>query len=160
MHLPSRVLAVSGRLLAPFVLGLSMQQTLAQSGSSGTPIRPAPADPSIAAALAQISPDRIHAIIEKLVSFNNRSTLSSMETDLAPGTGINAAADWVASEFERISASCGDCLEVRRDEFTEPGSDVAGLAHPEAGQADQCLRCFEGKRPRAIRPPCPRHRPL
>jgi hypothetical protein len=122
-----RLMTVSARLLALLVVGLSMQRTPAQthvqSGSSGLPIRPAPADPAIAAALAQVSPARIHAIIEKLVSFNNRSTLSSMETDLAPGTGINAAADWIASEFERISADCGGCLEVKRDEFTEPGSD-------------------------------------
>jgi hypothetical protein len=115
----------SVRLLALIVLGLSMQQTRAQSGSSGLPIRLAPADPAIAAAIAQVSPERVHAIIEKLVSFNNRSTLSSMETDLAPGTGINAAADWIASEFERISADCANCLEVKRDEFTEPGSDAA-----------------------------------
>jgi hypothetical protein len=70
---------------------LSAQQPL----PTGTPIAPAPADPAIAAALQQVSPDNIHAIIEKLVSFNNRSTLSSMETDLRPGTGVSAASDWI-----------------------------------------------------------------
>jgi hypothetical protein len=100
------------------------QQTRAQQGSSGSPIQSAPADPAIASALKDISPKHIHATIEKLVSFNNRSTLSSMETDLAPNTGINAAADWIASEFQRISAACNNCLEVKRDEFTEPGSDA------------------------------------
>src|ERR1700739_3458640 len=69
----------------------------------GQPIAPAPADPAIVAALQQVSPDNIKAIIIKLVSFNNRSTLSSMEIDLAPGTGINAAADWIESEFKRYS---------------------------------------------------------
>ncbi len=88
-------------------------------------LTPLAADPAISGALAQISPQRVQATIEKLVSFNNRSTLSSMETDLKPGTGINAAADWVASEFERYSAECGGCLEVKREVFTEPGSSAA-----------------------------------
>ena len=30
-----------------------------------------------------------------------------MDTDLPPGTGINAAADWIVAEFTRISAACG-----------------------------------------------------
>jgi hypothetical protein len=85
-----------------------------------SPIAPAPKDPAIAAALQQVSPDHIRATIEKLVSFNNRSTLSSMDTDLPPGTGVSAAADWIESEFKRISADCGNCLEVKRDDFIEP----------------------------------------
>ena len=83
------------------------------------PLLAAPADPAIAFAQRQVSPDRIRATVVKLVSFNNRNTLSSMETDLKPGTGVQAAADWIASEFQRISADCGNCLEVRRDEFLE-----------------------------------------
>ena len=86
----------------------------------GQPITPAPADPTVVAALQQVPPDNIKAIITKLVSFNNRSTLSSMETDLPPGTGINAAANWIESEFKRYSADCSGCLEVKRDEFIEP----------------------------------------
>jgi hypothetical protein len=65
-----------------------------QAPATGQPITTAPADPAIAAALTQVSPDNIKAIITKLVTFKNRSTLSSMDTDLPPGTGINAAADW------------------------------------------------------------------
>ena len=91
---------------------------------AGQPITPAPADPAIAAALQQVSPDNIKATITKLVSFKNRSTLSSMDTDLPPGTGINAAADWIESEFKRYSEACGGCLEVKRDEFVEPGSNA------------------------------------
>ena len=111
--------------IALAVVALSHQQTPAQQGSSGSAIKPAPADPAIAAALKQVSSVRARATIEKLVSFNNRSTLSSMETDLAPGTGVNAAADWIEAEFGRISADCNNCLEVKRDTFTEPGSDAA-----------------------------------
>jgi hypothetical protein len=111
-------LAVIGSLLSSGLL--CAQQAL----PAGQPIQTAPADPAIAAALKQVSPDRIHATIEKLVSFHNRSTLSSMDTDLPPGTGINAAADWIFSEFQRYSAECGGCLEVKRDDFIQPG--VAG----------------------------------
>ncbi len=92
---------------------------------AGQPLTPLPADPAITEALGRVSPERIQATIEKLVSFGNRSTLSSMETDLKPGTGVNAAADWIASEFERYSTACGGCLEVKRDVFTEPGSTAA-----------------------------------
>ncbi len=89
---------------------------------SATSLPVAPADPAIAQAIGQISPDNIHADIEKLVSFKNRSTLSSMEKDLPAGTGINAAADWIFAEFTRISAACGNCLEVKRDDFVEAGT--------------------------------------
>ncbi|MGI4827002.1 MAG: M20/M25/M40 family metallo-hydrolase [Janthinobacterium lividum] len=83
------------------------------------------ADRKIAAALSSISPDNVRADIEKLVSFGTRNTLSSMSTDLPPGQGILPAADWIESEFKRISADCGGCLEVKRDDFTEPGSTEA-----------------------------------
>jgi hypothetical protein len=85
----------------------------------GAPIRPAPADPAIAHALQQISAQRVQHTIETLVGFHTRNTLSSMETDLPKGQGIQAAADWIASEFQRYSEACGGCLEVRRDTFTE-----------------------------------------
>ncbi len=90
----------------------------------GSPIAPVQADPKIAAAIAQISPEKIHDDIAKLVSFGTRNTLSSMSTDLPQGQGILAAADWIESEFKGISAQCGNCLEVKRDDFTEPGSDA------------------------------------
>lgn len=82
-------------------------------------IAPPPSDPAIAAALRSISSDSIRADITKLVSFGTRNTLSSMDTDLPPGQGINAAADWLESEFRSISAACGGCLEVKRDDFVE-----------------------------------------
>ena len=86
----------------------------------GAPIRPMPVDPAIAHALAHISPAQIQHTIAALVSFRNRSTLSSMAKDLPPGTGVTAAADWIASQFQQISSACGNCLEVHRDTFTQP----------------------------------------
>jgi hypothetical protein len=94
------------------------------------PLQPAPPDPAIAAALQQVSAQNIRATIEKLVSFKNRSTLSSMDTDLPPGTGATAAADWIFSEFERTSAACGGCLEVKRDDFIEPAVPGSRVIRP------------------------------
>ena len=89
-------------------------------------VAPAPPDPAIARAIARIDPARIHQVIEKLVSFGTRSTLSSMETDLPPGTGINAAADWIFDQFQQISSQCGGCLEVKRDTFTADPASTSG----------------------------------
>jgi hypothetical protein len=87
------------------------------------PVAAAPADPAIAAAVAHVSDARIRQTIEKLVGFHTRATLSSMETDLPPGTGATAAADWIFSQFEEISKQCGGCLEVKRDTFTNPAAE-------------------------------------
>ena len=89
-------------------------------------IAPAKADPAIARAIAKISAERVQADIAKLVSFGNRSTLSSMDTDLPAGMGVTAAADWIYAEFGRISATCGGCLEVKRDDYVEPANTAAG----------------------------------
>jgi Peptidase family M28 len=122
--LPVRIFAVS-----VLTAGLLHAQ---QPLPTGGPITPAPADPAIAAALQQVSPASIQAVIAKLVSFNNRSTLSSMDTDLPPGTGVSAAADWIESEFKRISSACNNCLEVKRDDFIEPAGTApnARIAKP------------------------------
>jgi hypothetical protein len=91
-----------------------------------TPVSAAPADPAIAGALTQISSAHIRQTIEKLVTFNNRSTLSSMDTDLPPGTGATAAADWIYAQFEAISKECGGCLDVKRDTFVADPNAAAG----------------------------------
>src|SRR5690606_5432580 len=53
---------------------------------------------------------RIERDIRTLVSFGTRHTLSETESDTR---GIGAARRWIHAEFERISAECGGCLEVR-----------------------------------------------
>lgn len=89
----------------------------------GAPIHPMPPDPAIAHALSQIAPAQIQHTIAALVSFHNRSTVSSIEKDLPPGTGVSAAADWIEAQFKEISAACNGCLEVRRDSFIQaPGT--------------------------------------
>jgi hypothetical protein len=106
-------------LTAVCVLPLNAQF---QPATAALPV--APPDPAIEGTLARISPDDVRADILKLVSFGNRDTLSSMDKDLPPGKGITAAADWIFEEFTRISAACGNCLEVKRDDFIEPGSSA------------------------------------
>ena len=78
---------------------------------------PAPVDPQIAAALKQVSAAQVKAIIEKLVSFGTRLTIT--ENPPSTGRGVAAAREWIKSEFERYSQACGGCLEVKTDVFTE-----------------------------------------
>lgn len=77
-------------------------------------------DPAIAQAMHLVSPQRIQQTIEKLVSFGTRATLSVNNPDAATSSqGIVAARNWIKSEFERYSADCGGCLEVKTDTFVE-----------------------------------------
>ncbi len=83
-----------------------------------------PADRRIAAALKEVSAERIRANIEKLVSFGTRSTLSAQDHDsIAKGQGIGAAREWIKSQFEAYSKDCGGCLEVKTDNFVEQPAD-------------------------------------
>jgi len=70
--------------------------------------------------MMQVSTARIQANIEKLVSFQTRSTLSAQDpASIAAGHGIGAAREWIKSEFQNYSRDCGGCLEVKTDSFTE-----------------------------------------
>jgi hypothetical protein len=82
------------------------------------------ADPRIAEEIRHVSADHIRATIEKLVTFNNRSTISAQdEESIKAGKGIGAAREWIKAEFERYSKDCGGCLEVKTDAFTEQPAD-------------------------------------
>ena len=84
------------------------------------PNRPEP-DPQIAKALREVSPVQIQQTIAKLVSFGTRHTLSVNNPNAATSDqGIVAARKWIKSEFERYSAACGGCLEVKTDTFVQP----------------------------------------
>ncbi len=97
-------------------------RTVAQAAAP-QPAAP-PADPQIAAALAQVSAQRIQANIEKLVSFETRLTLSAQDPDsIKAGHGIGAAREWIKAEFESYSRACGGCLEVKTDSFTQDPAD-------------------------------------
>src|ERR1700693_845359 len=107
------------------VSGIAMAQSHASSAASETNAdQGMPADSSIAAALEQVSAERIRANIEKLVSFGTRSTISAQDpAAIKAGSGVGAAREWIKSGFERYAKDCGGCLEVKTDTFTEPATD-------------------------------------
>src|ERR671913_1106052 len=57
-------------------------------------------DPSLAAALADVSPQRIRTIDSTLVAFGTRNTLSDT---LSPTRGIGAARRWLHAQLEAVS---------------------------------------------------------
>jgi Peptidase family M28 len=93
---------------------------------AGSPLSASPVDKQIAGALREVSAEKIKANIETLVAFKNRNTTSSTESDLAAGTGVLAAADWLRSQLGSYSQACGGCLEVKEDSFVE--QPLAGVA--------------------------------
>jgi hypothetical protein len=110
-------LAVAGAVAA------AQKQASSQSSATGTP-GPMAVDRRVAAALQQVSAERIRATIEKLVSFGTRSTISTEDpAAMGAGRGVGAAREWIKTEFERYSRDCGGCLEVKTDTFTEPAAD-------------------------------------
>ena len=59
--------------------------------------------------IANVSSERLKNDVTTLTNFGTRHTLS----DTTSATrGIGAARRWIKSEFEKISDSCNDCLEV------------------------------------------------
>jgi hypothetical protein len=77
-------------------------------------------DPAIIQIIKDVSPQHAQQIDEKLVSFGTRSTLSVNNPGAASSPqGIVAARNWIKSEFEKISAECNGCLEVKTDTFIE-----------------------------------------
>ncbi len=142
-HFPFSAKSLSGRFWAAFALSLAPgmlritgdAQTAAHANHNvrdyqiaGAPITPAQVDKQIAAALKEVSADKIHDNIAALVNFYNRSTVSSTETDLPSGTGVLAAADWIKAQFETYSNACGGCLEVKVDAFVEQPPTGAAAA--------------------------------
>lgn len=65
-----------------------------------------------------VSPARVERDVRALAGFGTRHTLSDT---LSHTRGIGAARRWLFSEFERISAACGGCLEVRYVSSVLPG---------------------------------------
>jgi len=77
---------------------------LAGAGAQAAPLADAalPArQADIDAIVREISPQRIHAYVDKLVSFGTRHTMSVTESDTR---GIGAARRWIKSELERCGA--------------------------------------------------------
>ena len=84
--------------------------------AAATPRDSAPAaPPSLRTIVDQVSQERLHATVERLVAFGTRHTLSVRDS---PTRGIGAALNWVEGEFRRDSQACGGCLEIVRPSDT------------------------------------------
>ena len=74
---------------------------------------PAPPPPSVDLRMYDIikasSSERLEKDITKLANFGTRNTFSDT---VSQTRGIGAARRWIKSEFDKISAACGGCLEV------------------------------------------------
>jgi hypothetical protein len=88
----------------------------AQAAARGVAV-PQQFDKDLRAMLREIDPDRIKAIILKLVSFGTRHTLSS-QTD--PVRGIGAATEWVFGQMQAIAATSSGRMTVQKQSFVQP----------------------------------------
>ena len=70
------------------------------------------ADPTLAAALADVSPARLRVTDSTLVAFGTRHTMSDT---MSATRGIGAARRWIFGELSRYAAECGGCLRVELD---------------------------------------------
>jgi len=110
-------------LVVVSTVALAQNEASSKVSETGAP-EPMVVDIRIAAALQQVSAERIRANIEKLVSFGTRLTISAQDpAAIGAGRGVGAAREWLESEFERYAKDCGGCLEVKTDAFTEPAAD-------------------------------------
>ncbi len=66
-------------------------------------------DPKLYTIANAASPQRLETDIRKLVGFGTRNTFSDT---VSATRGIGAARRWIKSEFENISRTCNNCLEV------------------------------------------------
>lgn len=67
---------------------------------------------------AEVSAVHIEQDVRTLVGFGTRHTASETASDTR---GIGAARRWIKSEFDKISAACGGCLEVYYQSETVSG---------------------------------------
>lgn len=74
-------------------------------------------DVNISAMVSEVSSTTLAQIVNKLVSFQTRHTLSDT---LSKTTGIGAARTWIKSEFEKYGSASGGRLQVAYDTFTQP----------------------------------------
>jgi len=97
----------------PSLCAVSSQSILDPVGiwppGPGNVLIPQAPDAELVQILSKVDPNRIKAIIEKLVSFGTRHTLSN-QTD--PVRGIGAARDWIASEMRSFAAASNGRMTV------------------------------------------------
>ena len=85
----------------------------------GNRIRPQAPSRELREILNDLDENRMRAIVQKLVSFGTRHTLSS-QTD--PVRGIGAARDWLFAEMQSLAAPSNGLMTVQKQTFTQPPS--------------------------------------
>ena len=134
--LPLLALAAAGCATVP------AQQAASSASPAGT--RPASAagaplainSQPLKAVAADVSQQSLRALVEKLVSFGTRHTLSS-QTD--PNRGIGASLRWTEAEFRRYAQACGGCLVT-----ATPSDVVTGRRVPKPTKVTNVLAIQRG----------------
>ena len=90
-----------------FIVAL-LSIALSSFGQSDT-VFPPQGDARMYQIVEAVSAGRLEKDIRKLANFGTRHTLSDTVSETR---GIGAARRWVKAEFDKISADCGNCLEV------------------------------------------------
>lgn len=103
----------------------------------GGPTRPQPPGRDLAQLLEQVDADRIEAIINRLVAFGTRHTLSS-QTDA--NRGIGAATAWVLGQMQQFAAASGGRMTVQSQSFVQ----AAGPRIPVPTTITNCIATLRG----------------
>jgi hypothetical protein len=129
------------RLAAAWTLLVLAGCTVPAAAPGPAPALPPP-NPTVAAIVAGISPQRIERHIQALVGFQTRHTLSDTESSTR---GIGAARRWIHGELEACSRSTGGRLQVAFDEYLEP----AGNRMPRAASIVNVVATLPGTSPQS-----------
>jgi len=95
----------------------------------GNLLIPQPPSADLASLTSQIDPNRVESIINKLVSFGTRHTLSS-QTD--PVRGIGAARDWIATEMRSLASNAikGTSVEITVPSYIQQTDLASAILFP------------------------------
>jgi acetylornithine deacetylase/succinyl-diaminopimelate desuccinylase-like protein len=104
------------RHLLPTLLGFALLATPAHAQR-----RPAPAPLPAGQIANDVSQQSLRTMVERLVSFGTRHTLSSQTH---PTRGIGASLRWTEAEFRRYARACGGCLQIATPSDTVTGRRV------------------------------------
>jgi len=113
----SAATAVAAPIVVQSATANAAPATGAAAARSATMNSPQVFDPALRALLSQIDPGRIQAIIQKLVSFGTRHTLSS-QTD--PNRGIGAATKYVTDTMQAFADASNGRMTVQQQTFVQP----------------------------------------
>lgn len=136
-------MSASKKAVAWVALVMAIALPMVAQQKAPSPEKP---DSQIVAAMQKVSVAQLKADDEKLVSFYTRHTLSS-DIPAESGKGINAAAKWIESELQKYSNTCGGCLEVRTDVFTQE----TGERVPKPAQLTNVYAVLRGTDPESVK---------